>query len=216
MAAQDEYLWRGTSSRERADERRSRLIDACTEIVGGQGTGALAVRPVCSLAGVSPRKFYESFPDTDALLLATYERAVKEMLAATSGVLDRPLPTSQRSAKVMRTRLLSVFDAATQHLEQHPNAGCVMFREALRDDGLRARAAAALPEFLHTIQRALFGGSASDRKRRFGRIESTMMAGGLAAVFAEWLSGTSNFTRHDVVVYCAEATFSILSLKLPE
>ncbi|MRH93131.1 TetR family transcriptional regulator [Nocardia sp. SYP-A9097] len=59
--------YRGTSTDERREQRRRRLLDAALEIVGTQGLAALTVRGVCEHARVGPRFFYESFSDLDAL-----------------------------------------------------------------------------------------------------------------------------------------------------
>ncbi len=62
--------YRGTSTDERRDQRRRRLLDAALDIVGTQGLAALTVRGVCEQARVGPRFFYESFSDLDALAAA--------------------------------------------------------------------------------------------------------------------------------------------------
>lgn len=210
MPSDDELLWRGTSPDERADERRSKLIAACRDIVGHDGSSALTVRSVCGVANVSPRKFYECFPDTGALLVATYDSAVEELLVAVTSAARGPKERREDSHAV-RTRLRAVYDAATSHLEQHPAAGRIIFREALTNDGLRARALTVLPTFLQTIQRGVVG-SGRPTARRFRTLETTLMSGALSAVFTEWLSGTTQNTRKDVVEYCTEATLAILEM----
>lgn len=214
MPSDDEPLWRGTSPDERAEERRLRLIAACRDIVGRDGSSALTIRSVCSLANVSPRKFYECFPDTDALLVATYDSAIEELLLAVTSAARGPKGRLD-DPHAVRTRLRTVYDAATNHLEQHPAAGRIIFREALTNDGLRARALTVLPTFLQTIQRGVVG-SGRPTTRRFRTLEATLMSGALSAVFAEWLSGTTQNTREDVIGYCTEATLAILSMTVPK
>lgn len=84
--------YRGTSTDERREQRRRRLLDAALEIVGTQGLAALTVRGVCEQARVGPRFFYESFPDLDTLagtLLDEVQGAALEQarstMAATAG-----------------------------------------------------------------------------------------------------------------------------------
>ncbi|UGT44657.1 TetR/AcrR family transcriptional regulator [Nocardia yamanashiensis] len=84
--------YRGTSTDERREQRRRRLLDAALEIVGTQGLAALTVRGVCEQARVGPRFFYESFPDLDTLagtLLDEVQEAALEQarstMAATPG-----------------------------------------------------------------------------------------------------------------------------------
>nr|WP_183519497.1 TetR/AcrR family transcriptional regulator [Mycolicibacterium sp. BK634] len=197
VSASPEDRWRGTSSDERAGERRERLIAACHEIVGTEGASALAVRAVCRAANVSPRHFYESFDDADALLLATYERAVQQLRDAIGAAV------ADSGAAEFEDRLRTAFETAANHLEAHPESGRIIFREALTNDVLRARGVVALPAFV--------GGM---RPRR--HLDATLLSGGLAAAFIEWLSGTGKFTRDELVTYCTKATLTLLSMELPE
>jgi AcrR family transcriptional regulator len=81
--ARDESVrrYRGSSGEERRQERRQRLIDAAVRVYGEQGFRNATVKAVCADAGLTERYFYESFPNQEALLVATYE-AVCEFLTA--------------------------------------------------------------------------------------------------------------------------------------
>lgn len=200
MDTANENLWRGTSSDERADERRDRLLAACREIVGREGGGGLSVRAVCRAAGVGPRYFYAGFPDVDTLLLATYEHAVGELLAAVASVAG--------GAGDGRAMLRRAFAAAVAHLENHPDDGRIIFGEALTNDVLRTRAVTTLPAFLSGVGR-LAGMPTGEG--RGGALTSTLISGALAAAFIEWLSGAAQFSRADLIDQCAEFTWRTLS-----
>lgn len=199
-----EHLWRGTSSDERLDERRARMLAACLDIVGRQGSSALAVRAVCRAANVSPRHFYECFPDTDSLLLATYEDSVQQLLAAVSAATP-PSPHTSREI------LHSVFEASVTHLERHPASGRIIFGEALTNDFLRTHAVVTLPAFTRAVNQLAFPTKTKRRPSHRSSLESTLLAGGLAAVFIEWLSGTADFSRDELITYCTDITLSVLS-----
>ena len=196
MGTGNENLWRGTSSDERADERRDRLLAACREIVGREGGAGLSVRAVCRVAGVGPRYFYAEFSDVDELLVATYERAV--------GELARAVGTAAEGAGEGKAVLQGAFEAAVTHLEQHPDAGRLVFGEALANAVLRTRAVATLPAFLAGAGR-LLGAPAG------GALTSTLLSGALAAVFIEWLSGTAQFGRQELVRRCTDFTWQVLT-----
>ncbi len=196
--------WRGTSSDERTDERRERLLAAGHAIVGTQGASALAVRGVCRAANVSPRHFYECFPDTDSLLLATYERAVQQLLASVGAALtgmDGPF----------EERLRAVFDAAAGYLEAHPESGRIIFREALTNDILRTRGVITLPAFLGAVRTMAAEPGRAPVPAPYRHLEATLLSGGLAAVFVEWLSGSGRFTRDELVSYCTTASLTLMS-----
>lgn len=191
--------WRGTSPAERADERRQRLVSACLEIVGSDGSAGLGVRAVCRAANVSHRYFYELFPDTDALLLAAYQQAVHELLAAVGSALAG-------GGSQIRGQLHAAFGAATAFLEDNPVYGRLIFQEALAHEALRQHAAPALPTFLLTVRELAEPG----RDKRIRPLETALISGGLAAIFIEWLSGTAEFTRTELVDYCTDAMMAVL------
>ena len=207
----DENRWRGTSSDERIDERRDRMLVACRDIVGKQGGSALAVRAVCRAASVSPRHFYECFPDTDSLLLATYEQSVQQLLIAVTSAAPADFAAGAPDPAAARRVLRSVFDTAISHLEKHPEDGRIIFGEALTNNFLRTHAVMTLPKFMRAVKELTLPAPAKQRKARYGSLESTLLAGGLAAVFIEWLSGTSDFSRDDLITYCTDITWAVLS-----
>ncbi|MGE2836138.1 TetR/AcrR family transcriptional regulator [Mycobacterium sp. SMC-4] len=198
--AENDSQWRGTSPEERSEDRRDRLLTSCLELVGSDGAGALAVRAVCRQAGVSHRYFYELFADVDTLLVATYERAVGELLAGVTAAIPEGGDPS--------TALRDSFDAATDFLQRHPLQGRLIFSEALTHARLRDRAVQVLPGFL----RAVYGVAVAPGHSGPSELQTMMLAGGLAALFTEWLSGTASFTRRELVAYCTSATVALLSL----
>jgi AcrR family transcriptional regulator len=208
VSASPDDQWRGTSSDQRAGERRERLIAACHDIVGTHGASALAVRAVCRAANVSPRHFYESFADTDLLLLATYERAVQQLLDAISTAADA-------AGGEFEDRLRTVFEVAAGYLETHPKSGRIIFREALTNDVLRTRAVITLPAFLGAVRQLALEPSRGRAAAPYRHLEATLVSGGLAAVFVEWLSGSGKFTRNQLVSYCTAASLTLLSAELP-
>ncbi|CAJ1508873.1 TetR/AcrR family transcriptional regulator [[Mycobacterium] holstebronense] len=193
--------WRGTSSAERADDRRQRLIDACVEVLGRDGASGLGVRAVCRVANVSHRYFYDLFPDTDALLLAAYQQAVQQLLAEVGSAINA-------SGTDIREQLRVGFDAATAFLEENPAYGRLIFQEALANEALRRHAAPALPAFLLAAREMAEPGGTSAAHP----LETALISGGLAAIFIEWLSGTAAFSRSELVDYCTDSMMAILFL----
>ncbi len=80
----------GQSSGERRAERQERLIRAAVDTYGEQGYRRTTVADVCRAAGLTPRYFYESFANSEALLIAAYEAvtriALETVQAAASGL----------------------------------------------------------------------------------------------------------------------------------
>jgi len=81
--------YNGRSPQQRAQARKQRLLDAALEIIGTVGFQAARINDICRTAGVSQRYFYESFHDSEDLLLQLYQREFERMTTATlSGIGD--------------------------------------------------------------------------------------------------------------------------------
>lgn len=73
--------YRGSSTEERRAQRREQLILAAIGVYGERGYRNATVKAVCAAAGLTERYFYESFANSEALLVETY-RAVTDALLA--------------------------------------------------------------------------------------------------------------------------------------
>lgn len=60
-----------------AQQRRS-LIEAAVELFAQQGSRAVSISQICSLANISRPTFYRCFKDKEALVYALYQEAVKQ------------------------------------------------------------------------------------------------------------------------------------------
>ena len=63
----------GISPEERKADRRKRLIRAAVQVYGQSGYRNATVKAVCAAAGLTERYFYESFANSEELLLTAYE-----------------------------------------------------------------------------------------------------------------------------------------------
>jgi AcrR family transcriptional regulator len=72
--------YRGTPHEERRAQRREQLLRAAVRVYGERGYRNATVKAVCEAAGLTERYFYESFPNSEALLAAAYEAVVRILL----------------------------------------------------------------------------------------------------------------------------------------
>jgi AcrR family transcriptional regulator len=72
--------YRGSSAVERRAQRREQLIRAAIEVYGERGYRNATVKAVCEAAGLTERYFYESFLNSEALLVASYRAVTGELL----------------------------------------------------------------------------------------------------------------------------------------
>jgi len=89
--------YRGVARADRVAERREALIETGLDCLHDDGLSGVSVRSICTRAGLTPRYFYESFADLDALLLAIVDavagdvahRAVAAIRTAGPAVADQ-------------------------------------------------------------------------------------------------------------------------------
>src|SRR6476659_9946703 len=62
----------GLSAQERRESRRERLIEGAIRAYGELGYRQATVKAVCEAAGLTERYFYESFANSEDLLIASY------------------------------------------------------------------------------------------------------------------------------------------------
>jgi AcrR family transcriptional regulator len=81
--------YRGVPQDERRAQRRSQLIAAAIAVYGERGYRQATVKAVCEAAGLTERYFYESFANSEELLIASYNAVtfsvLDEMIAAAEG-----------------------------------------------------------------------------------------------------------------------------------
>ncbi|TFW24868.1 TetR family transcriptional regulator [Massilia arenosa] len=116
-----ERRYRGVASEERRAERRARLIAAAIQVYGERGYRQSTVKAVCEAAGLTERYFYESFANSEELLIASFNAVTygvfSEITAAAEAVRSRP----ERS----RAMLNAYFSA----LKREPQAARVFLVE---------------------------------------------------------------------------------------
>jgi AcrR family transcriptional regulator len=187
-----ERTYAGRSAQERKDARRRALLGAGLELIGTQGWTQTSVRGVTQLAGVSPRFFYESFSDLDALAVAVYDEIVSEatadMIAAVSTAgADRH---AQAEAAIR---------AVVDGLTEDPRRARVVFVEALGSEALARRRRRTLRELSGLIE-AL--GEASYEvlpPDPLTKVTSALLAGGIVELLVAWIDGSIEVSEEQLV-----------------
>lgn len=80
-ARKNSRLYGGLGGEARRAERRLRLIDAAIRVYGEVGYRNATVKTVCDAAELTERYFYESFANSETLLVAAYTRVTDELHA---------------------------------------------------------------------------------------------------------------------------------------
>jgi AcrR family transcriptional regulator len=199
-ACQDDQVgvYGGVAAVDRQAGRRARLLQAALELSGHEGWRATTIRGVCGRAGLTPRYFYESFADREALLIALFD----ELAAGAAAAVLAALPGAASDARENAQAAIAAF---VDYLQADPRRARVLFIEALGSEALAQRRFESV---------RMFAGLVADQARRFYglpdepaadvEISSLMLVGGLAETLLAWLDGTLAATREELVAEVAE------------
>jgi AcrR family transcriptional regulator len=187
-----ERNYAGRSAQERRGTRRRALLDAGLELIGTQGWTQTSVRGVYQLAGVSPRFFYESFEDLDALAVAVYDEIVGE---ATANVIAAVSVAGSDRHDQAEAAMRAVVDGLTED----PRRGRVVFVEALGSEALARRRRRTMRELSGVIE-AL--GEASYEvlpPDPLTKVTSALLAGGIVELLVAWIDGSIEVSEEQLV-----------------
>ncbi|SNS90692.1 transcriptional regulator, TetR family [Noviherbaspirillum humi] len=140
--------YRGLSQEERRADRRRRLITAAVELYGERGYRQSSVKAVCEAAGLTERYFYESFGNSEELLIACYQ-------AVTHGVF-REISQAAENDGEPQARARAMLHAYFSALRREPRSAQVFLVE-IRGAGQAVDAAfnAALRGIAQEVMRIL-------------------------------------------------------------
>lgn len=167
-------------------------MDAALELMGTEGWTGTTVRGVCQHAQLTPRFFYESFPDIDALAVAVYdeimEGAVANSFAAYAAAPDEP-----------EAKARAVIGTFVRELTDDPRKARVVFVEALACTPLTERRRATMTTFIKigAAQARAFYQAADDDS--FVEMTAAMLTGGLGETLLMWLDGNLDMTRDELI-----------------
>jgi AcrR family transcriptional regulator len=168
-------LYGGMDAEERRAERRLKLIDAAVEVYGEVGYRGATVKAICEAAELTERYFYESFVNSEALLVAAYNHVVghlhEEMSAAADAAGDDP-----------DARLRAALTLYFTRLKQHPKPARVFLLEI---SGIGPAVDAVKHEALRAFSDILV--PATD-PRRGEALFSIGMVGAVIGIAVRWVS----------------------------
>lgn len=186
-------VYRGVPAHERQAARRERLLDAALDLLGTEGAQATTVRAVCRHARLTPRFFYESFDDLDALLVAVFDRVVAQ---ATQRMLEALAAAGPDRDARARAAIGAFVDALTDD-PRHARVAC---QEALGNEPLmrrRLEVVRAMAELVVAEAQAEFRPPRDAQP--MVQLTATVLVGGLAEVLITWLDGGLEQDRDQLV-----------------
>jgi AcrR family transcriptional regulator len=181
----------GASAEERVAERRARLMEAGLELLGTAGLHGITVRGVIEQARLTPRYFYESFPDLDSLIVEVYDAVVAEVRdASVAALLEAPKDT--------RARVHAVITTIVNHFGDDPRKGRLVLAEAMASPALMRRRLDTSHMFADLMSGRAVGHEASPELTLAARF----IVGGFAEALNAWLHDGLETDRRDLVDGC--------------
>lgn len=187
MAVSTPRTWAGSTLAERQAIRRAQLVAAGRELLGS-GT-AVTVRAVCRAAKLTERYFYESFHDRDELVIAAFEAAAHEAVAA---IVAAVAETDGRPESVARAAV----QVAVEQAIDDPRRGQVLVVAPMSDPVLFAKRDEMLPVLTALLQEHL------DTDARDGELVASALAGALVHLFFRYLTGELRVERVAFEEHC--------------
>ena len=174
--------YRGTSIEERRAQRRLALIRAAVAVYGERGYRNATVKAVCDSAGVTERYFYESFANSEALLVASFEgvtrflREIMETAAAEAGT-------------VPAQRVRAILNAYYGTLKENPNEARVFLVEiAGVSRAVDEVLAESLRSFAEVLHQTLAAGVASEHAAEATPLLRAGVVGGIVQIALTWIA----------------------------
>ena len=183
--------YRGSSAEERRAQRREQFLKAAIQVYGEQGYRNATVKAVCEAAGLTERYFYESFSNSEELLVASFQAVMRFLL----GELEKAIAAATGGAV---ERIRAMLTAYYEALQAHPQSARVFLVEISGvspavDQALEA----SLREMGDLIARTLDprgeGSAATQALLRAG------VVGGVIHIALSWISSGYSQPLHEVV-----------------
>ena len=184
----------GVAAEQRADERRTRLLDSAMTLFATQGYARTPIEQLCAEARVTARHFYELFDSREALLAALYDRIIDELNSEALSALQAAAPNPQ----ALVTRVVGsvmrhyIGDARRARIGVLEVVGVSAAMEQRRRAAIHG--VARLIE-QHLNQRV----RAAELPPRNYRLISIAVVGGINELLAEWLTAP-NPPQIDVLI----------------
>lgn len=181
--------------------RRAVMLETALDLIGEEGSSAVAVRSVCRRAGLNDRYFYESFETRDQMLRTLYEEVAAEAFGAMATAIDETGADNPQA--FARAAISAVLALASDD----PRKGRLLAVESLMDptySGLSTPTAVAASQL---ISKSMPKGSSGAERA----MSIVALTGALAALVAAWIQGTLKVSRTELLEKCVGVVRAFVS-----
>jgi AcrR family transcriptional regulator len=185
-------VWGGKSADDRAAIRRAHLIATGIELIGENGVGGITVRELYARAKLSPRYFYESFQDLDALLVAIYDQLLTDTVTVAVQAIEA-------AADNERAKTRAAIDAVFRFLTDDPRRIRILLADAPGNAALAARRSGMIHFGAEFLARNVADFYDIPADARLVRSSTHMLAGGLVELLIGWHDHTLELTVDELI-----------------
>lgn len=199
----------GESQAERVARRRQQFLDAGLQVFGTTGYRTATVRQLCRQAELTDRYFYESFENTEDLLVAVYEREFDHLQQVVLAALADEATLRDPMVAVERA-LNALFEMASE-----PRVARVCWLEVLgvsaRVDGVYTRTIERFAALVVAFARQQFSTSTNTIDEGESRMLGIAMIGAVSQPVTHWLLGGYKEERATMVAATARVFLGVIN-----
>ena len=168
---------------DRQQQRRTVLLEACLDLVGGGGTAAVTAESVAARAKLTKRYFYENFAGRDEILVAALDVMFDELIADIRAAIDGHGAAGRAQA---------IAEAFVSTMCRDPRRAR-LYAESVATPALRARREKAIVAFTDLLADDHRGDESGESVGR--RLRTRIMVSGVTDVVTNWIDGTLSADR---------------------
>lgn len=192
--ASTERRWGGKTRDQRQAERRARVLDAATDIVGREGAVALTTRAVSRRTGLIQRYIYESFDSRDDLLRTVFDVQLERVLSSLQ------VAYTEAQADDVLDNMATAFRVTVLDLMQSdPRIVRILTVEATADQALQDRADVMVASLEQLVVDVVLAQRDSELTAMQQRFLAKSLVGGALAVFRAWAGGALSLSPEEFV-----------------
>ena len=199
----------GETQAERVARRRQQFLDAGLQVFGTSGFRTATVRQLCRHAELTDRYFYESFENTEDLLVAVYEREFDHLQQVVLAALADEAALRDPMVAVEKA-LNALFEMASE-----PRVARVCWLEVLgvsaRVDGVYTRNIERFAALVVAFARQQFSSRTAAIDEAESRMLGIAMIGAVSQPVTHWLLGGYQEDRATMVAATSRVFLGVIN-----
>lgn len=194
-------VYGGLTAAQRAEARRTELLEAALDLVGTSGAERLTVAALCRRAQLNERYFYESFSDRGTVLAALYEQINAEVMQKIMAT-----PASDPADVQVRAAIGAVVDL----FDGDRRKARVFLLEDEEIARKRTETVRGLLSFMQFRAAETFGRPDAAMAQRI-HLGAVFAVGGFQAALTSWFKGEVTISRAEIIEQTSKMLLALVA-----